>query len=126
MRKAERKQNDDLQEEYSYSGGLACTAEEDVTRQEFKDETDINKLLTRYGGNVPLRAATYGGTVDDNIDLQQALGAIADAKHAWRNLPENLRNRYTDWRQLLNALENGQLKLHTEEPIATPPAPPQS
>jgi len=56
---------------YSEKDIIICTEEEDRTRQEFKDEADVNKLLSRYGVNVPQVRPVYG-EVDTDMDLQRA------------------------------------------------------
>lgn len=124
MHPAVRSQTDSNQQYYSELSALTWPRDaKPITRQEFKDEADINKLFKRFGAALFTQPNSFS-EVDWTIDLQQALTAIDEAKHAWRNLPENLRAKYTDWRQLLNALENGRLTIHPEEP--TPPKPPES
>lgn len=122
MQKAIRRQYDGQQEHYSELSGTTFTGK-GATRQEFKDEADINKLLARYGVGAGTRPTTFGTEVDYTIDLQQALNAITDAKHAFRNLPQNLRARYKTWQDLLNALNSGRLTMHNAEPPADPPTP---
>lgn len=119
MQKAQRTQVDELQEAYSNEAAIDFTGTPDKARQEYKDEADINVLLGRFGVHAPQKQMVFGQEVDYNLDLQQALTAIADAKTAHRELPENLRERYPTWQSLLNALETGALTMHNEEPIPT-------
>lgn len=112
---AERTQTDGLQDFYSSESGLDCSGEADVTRQEFKDDADINNILRKFGVLTNDRQPLFQGT-DYNLDLQQALSSIAQAKAAHGELPENLRARYPTWQSLLTALDNGSLSLELEEP----------
>lgn len=86
-----RKQYDD-DKSYSESCVIKCSEEEDKTRQEFKDEADVNKLLSRYGVNVPQLRPVYG-EVDTDIDLQGAY--LAAQEVADRLTPEQLEVLYT-------------------------------
>lgn len=129
-----RTQVDDLQDTYSTMTALDCSApmengqpNVDRARQDGKADADINRILTRFGVQTPTRGlGQFGTEVDYNIDLQQALHSIAEAKHAHRNLPENLRRKYPTWQQLVTALDSGALRLLPEDPtppIVTPPKP---
>lgn len=109
MKPAIRTQIDDLAELVSIETGTDCSNLPDLTRQEFKDETDVNKTIARFGGNTPLRQPTYG-TMDYDIDLQQSLTAINKAQAACKKLPEPLRTKYYHWELLLEGMRNGQLK----------------
>lgn len=95
----------------------------DVARQEFKEEADINYMLSRFGITQQRGAPTYG-MWDDTIDLQSALQSVHDARLAYRRLPDNLRAKFTRMEDLLTALENGSLVIRDEEPQteATPAA----
>lgn len=80
---------------------------ESLTRQEMGPDTDINRMLNRFG----VGPAPKYGQFDDSIDLQSALHAIRDAKIAHSRIPQGLREKYPTWQSLLNALETGQLTL---------------
>lgn len=123
--KAIRTQADDLGPEMSIETGLDCSNDPQLTRQEFKDEADVNKLLLRYGVGLPVRTPEWGVTTDFDIDLQIALSAIHEAKQAHRDLPDNLKAKYPTWKKLLNALDRGELQLNLKEPEPTqaPPKP---
>lgn len=86
----------------------------DRARQEYKQDADINYMLSRFGITQPRGTPTYGEW-DDNIDLQQALDAVAEARAGYRNLPEELRNKFGSMEDLLRAVENGSLVLKDEE-----------
>lgn len=94
----------------------------DVARQEFKEEADINYVLSRFGVTQPRGTPQYG-TWDDTIDLQIALESVNEARAAYRLLPSNLREKFTSMEALLTAIENGSLVLKDEnapEPKKSP------
>lgn len=104
-----RKQTDDLQEQYSQMTAIDCSDLPDLTRQEFRDETDVNKILARYGVNAPMRQPEYS-EVDYSMDLQQSLQAIKEAEDAVSKLPPSLRVKYFTWERLLDGAYNGEFK----------------
>lgn len=127
MVRAERTQVDGLQDEYSALSALNCSEDlpdgkpnEDRARQEFKKETDINEILRRFGvgDESNLRQGTFG-EIDYNLDLQQALSSIDQAKSAYREMPNELQRRYPTWQRFLNAIERGELTLHATDPQQT-------
>lgn len=107
MELAQRKQNDDLQEEYSVLTGLDFSETESLTRQEFADEADLNILLARFGVG-QIRPMEYGKEIDYTADLQTALGALDAARAAAWEIPEELRGKYRNWRDVLNGAETGE------------------
>lgn len=94
----------------------------DMARQEFKDEADINYMLSRFGITQPRGAPTYGEW-DDTIDLQIALESVREAKTGYRTLPRELRDKFPSMEDFLRAVDNGSLVIKPEEAPA-PPAPP--
>lgn len=124
MKPAIRTQIDDLGDTMTRLTALDCTAMLDTTRQEYKDEADINKLLYRFGVNNQVRQGTYGEVVDFDMNLQSALAAVDDAKTAWANLSPELRKHYPTWQQLLVAIDTGALRDKSEEPQPPVQAPP--
>lgn len=105
------------------------------TKQSFKNECDINVIMSRYQrtgtfdfvNRLPPQYADVTGH-----DYQQAMDLVANARSAFEDLPSRIRSRFeNDPAQLLDfvhddanhqeALELGLLK-----PGATPPAPPPS
>lgn len=81
---------------------------EDMTHQEWKNEADINYMLSRFGITAERGTPTYGEW-DDNIDLQQALTSVAEARTAYADLPDKLKNKFTTMEELLTAYSNGSL-----------------
>lgn len=71
---------------------INCNPDDDKTRQEFKDEADITKILHRFG--VPQRTNPQFGDYDYNLDLQGAMSALTEANQALTRLPEPLRAKY--------------------------------
>lgn len=122
MHPAIRTQSDDLFDIYSVDTAVDASSSpenRDVARQEFKAEADINIMLAKFGVFAPQKQLFFED-VDYGIDLQQALGAIADAKRAWQVMPPEIKLQFPNWRDLLNALESGQIKLNEgEAPIVT-------
>lgn len=110
MPKALRTQYDDLQDDYSLLGGLDCSDSKDMARQEFKDESDVNMILARFGVDSFQAKQPLFGETDYDIDLQQALAAIKTAKEVHHGLPPELRKIYPTWRSMLNGANTGDLK----------------
>lgn len=117
-----RTQHDDRQFALSKAGALDCSASEDMTRQEFKDEADINKILNRFGYDTQQKTPTFG-EVNFTADLQQALDAIKQARAAHADLPPDVKKDFPTWQTLLNALERGEIRLKadTDKPIEKVP-----
>lgn len=105
-----RTQIDGLQDQYSLASGIACDEAEDVTRQEFADEADVNVILRRFGvGNLPPMQPLTFGEVDYDLDLQGAYAAVRDATLAHQNLPEAIRANYPTWEDVYAGMERGEL-----------------
>lgn len=98
----------------SQASAILFDPAEDKTHQEFKDESDINKMLAKFGvmghGTEP-----YFGPVDYGIDLQQALQTIADAKRAHAALDPALLAKYPTWVSMVEAIELGTYETPQEE-----------
>lgn len=103
----ERTQHDGMGDKYSAMTATDFTGTDSLARQEFKDEADTNIMLTRFGV-IPQRPIQYGTTVDYQLDLQTALGVLAEVETATFNVPTELQVKYPDWRTLLNAVETGE------------------
>lgn len=131
MQPAERTQTDGLGDEYSFETGLDCSNSKDMARHEQTGEADINKLLARFGIGIPQRQVVYG-SMDFDLDLQQAYRAIETVKAAWDQMPDAITKKYTDWTQLAVALNSGELKFDPTKPagsqlvIPEPAKPPEA
>lgn len=98
---------DGLQDLYSQEAGQDVGTDT-PTRQEFKDEADINILLARFGVTTEQqRPMTWGQEIDYNIDLQGALALIAQARSVEAQIPPELRSKYPTWRHMVNGIESG-------------------
>lgn len=110
-----RAQYDGREDEVSDATGID-TGTETPTRQEFKDEADINNILTRFGvaQQRPLR---YGDEIDYSTDLQDALHALDQVQGINDTVvPPELKEKYgDDWRKLLNAVESGEYQHDLED-----------
>lgn len=78
-----------------------------MARPEFRDECDINNILRRYGAGSSMQGKQRTEVIDDRLDLQTALTALAQAREANFNVPEELRHKYPTWRHVLTAAERG-------------------
>lgn len=93
----------------------------DTARQEFKDEADINYMLSRFGITQPRGTPTFGEW-DDSIDLQSAIESVREARRGYRTLPEELRNKFGTMEEMLTAIDNGSLVIKDEPAPSEPPA----
>lgn len=90
-----------------------------MTKQSFKDETDINNILKKYlkTGILPLaqRVAEYGDYSDVG-DYQSALNTVIGAQEAFMALPAKLRERFgNDPGQFLGFLSDPSNRKEAEE-----------
>lgn len=118
-----RKQSEleDLGPRWSDEAATVCPPEEDRTRQEFKEEADINVILRRAGaGGFEARPVSYG-VQDLDLDLQGVYAAVEVAQEAWERLPGRLRKRYPSWAELLPALERGEAALVDPDGVVVDP-----
>lgn len=119
--KAVRTQDDDLQKTYSDATAVDFTHSKDVTRQEFKNDADTNKILARFGLSGLTQKPIVFGERDFDIDLQRSLALVKEANDAWRKMPDHAKDRYPTYADMLRAAENGTLDL-TPPKDQTPPA----
>lgn len=77
--------------------GLDCSESEDMAKQEFKDETDINTLVRRYHltGELPegVRKPEYGDFTSV-ASYHEAANMIAQANEAFMAMPAEIRARF--------------------------------
>lgn len=94
----------------SFKSGLECL---DPTRaqQNMRDETDINVLVKRFAGGMPIPApAAVAEFVDASagFDFQQAMNQVVEAQRAFMDLPSNIRDRFAnDPAKLIDFLADG-------------------
>jgi len=108
---------------------VACTASEDMARQEYALSADIRYQIQQFG--VGHRGVS--GHVDfDNMDLTRAYELIEESSQAWLRLPRVLRDRYQSWSAIERAAASGELEqllkaagadgVPPSVPAASPPA----
>lgn len=83
----------------SEESALVC-ADESKTKQSFKEETDINEIVRRFGltGQLPgdgIRAPTYGDFTEV-VDFHTAMNAVAQARESFDKLPAEVRTRFNN------------------------------
>jgi len=106
---------------WSDEAAISFPVEEDRTRQEFGEESDVNAILRRFGaGGFEMRPVHYG-VQDLDLDLQQVYTSVAVAEEAWKRLPAGLRSRYKAWPELLTALQRGEASLVTPDGVVVEP-----
>jgi len=99
------------------------------TRQEFKDDSDINFLIARYGVLTNNGRTPQYGEMDTDLDLQQAYQAVQVAENAFGDLPPQIRAKYGQWAALAQAIAFGETTLDAEiaalaaKPAETPKDP---
>lgn len=98
-------------DDITVSSGLFCDPDEDVTRQEFKDEADVNKLMQRHG--LLPRPVQYGEWNFDE-DLTSSVQARQQVDEAYSMLPENVRALYPNMAAVWAAIASGALKMAPE------------
>lgn len=83
---------------------------EDRTRQEFKDECDVNFVLRQYGVREPRGGPLrYGVEVDDAVDMQAMYANVASIADAYRASPALFRKAYPTLESLIAALAAGEV-----------------
>lgn len=115
------------------------------TKQEFKDETDINVILRRFSitGQLPdnVRMPTYADFTDV-FDFQTAVNAIAEARESFETMPAHVRARFSndpgafvafcsnpanlDEARKLGLVPASESKPETRAPAATAPGGPEA
>lgn len=117
-------------EDESYDSGLFCQGKT-LTKQSFKEETDINHIVKMFGvtGKVPvtLIEPSYGDFTGVN-DYHSAMNQINAANDVFMSLPAKLRAKFDhDPNALLNFLNNEanrdeaiELGLIDGKPVAAP------
>ena len=81
---------------------INCTEEEDCTKQSFKDECDMNNIVSRINksGFIPLEAQdslrrqVYADVSGAPQSLEEAYSIVERADEAFSTLPARLRERF--------------------------------
>lgn len=96
---------------------------ESPTRQELKDDADINVMIKRFGGIPDTgRRIQFGEQMSFDLDLMTAFEALANAKSSFDDLPAELRAKYPTITRLMEAVERGEVSLGMPDPGSEPPA----
>lgn len=89
------------------SVGVACTASEDMCRQEYALQSDLAYQVQRFG----VGHHGVSGVVDfDHMDLTTALALVEESNQAWLRLPKVVRDRYASWANVEKAAASGELE----------------
>lgn len=93
-----------LRTPFNYDRDLASVAvgitntEPSLTQQHFKEETDINTIVERFGitGEIPtnVRVPLEGDFSEGVLDYQSALNAVLQADNAFMQMPADIRARF--------------------------------
>lgn len=91
---------------------LSFANESQYTRQEFKDECDINVIMRRYQSTGELPILNQGTAqfldVSASLQFQDSMNFVADAQSMFNELPSAIRDRfYNDPAQFLDFCSNG-------------------
>lgn len=115
----------------SDESGLKCE-DKSLAQQQFKEETDINEIVRRFGltGQMPedLRVPTYGDFTDV-MDFQTAMNAVTQAQEQFMALPAELRAHFAnDPQNLMTFLDDDRNRAEAEKlgllkPHVVQPAP---
>lgn len=99
---------------------ISCPVDDEITRQEFAKDADVNVLLRRFGAVPPMRGDPRFVEVDFSTDLLSAYGAVERARAAYAELPARIRDLYPNWQAVVEALHSGQLGVG---PVPSPEVP---
>lgn len=84
-------------DQVSHDTGLRCE-DESLTQQEFKDESDINTIIDRFGiGENPIQAQKWVTDLDiENApnDYMQVMNQLNEARDQFMTLPAKLRSQF--------------------------------
>lgn len=78
---------------------LKCDPDEDMTQQQFKEETDINVILKRFGmtGQLPQGLAMpMVGDFTNVSDFHTAMNLVRQADEEFMKLPAEVRKRFNN------------------------------
>lgn len=92
-----------------------CSGDTPLTRQEFKDDADINNLVARMlnGQSVPMSQPQYGDA-DYTKDLDGAYAAADELVATYNGLPQEVRDTMTKSEFLGRILAGEQLEAFTD------------
>lgn len=94
----------------SLEAALSFDPESEGAQQQFKDESDINVIVARFGltGELPEVRMPLSGDFTGVSDFHQAMNLVRQAQESFMEIPAHLRARFNnDPGRLINFLENG-------------------
>lgn len=94
------------------ANGLICPPEEDRTRQEFKEEADVNSIVARYYPFAPPVRPVNFGVQDMGLDLHSAMLSMQSAREAYADAPKELRSAFPTFNEFLTAFMDGKVEFH--------------
>lgn len=98
---------------------IACDPEEGMTQQQFKDETDINEIVRKFGltGELPENfRPPQSGDFTEVMDFKTAMNAVRAAEESFMQMPADLRYKFAnDPQRLISYLNDDK---NREEAIA--------
>lgn len=112
--------------------GIDCSVEPSMTKQEFKDESDINNIMARFERTgvdtfASANEQRYGDAT--SVDFQHAMNIVIQAESMFAEMPAPLRKRFdNDPAEFLRFIDNPanveeSIKLGLRRPPEVPPAP---
>jgi len=104
--------------------GALCAidcGEEDRTRQEFKEEVNINVIMRNLAG-VPYREPTFGEVDFDSLDRHQVENSLLAAKELYGSLTREQRQAIPSIAHLIQMAADGYSGPPVAIPEAAPPA----
>lgn len=103
-----RTQVDGLGDEFSVACSTVFDPDEDVTRQEFLADCDVNNVLSRHGLFASSRPLEYG-EADYDMDLVSAMHSSRLASEAFSRLDPAISSVYGSWAAVMAAVARGEL-----------------
>lgn len=85
---------------------IACTPEEDRTRQEFKDEVNVNNIIRNVTG-LPVRPISFGEVDFDALDRHQVENQLLEANALYASLSREQRRAIPSLAHLIQMATDG-------------------
>lgn len=111
-----RTQYDGRQLGFSTAGGIDCSGDRMITRQEQRDDADIEMMMKRFGlgaAPAPQRVPRFD-TWDESIDLHSAYVALDNVTKGYKKLPREVRKEFPTPLIFVNAIASGELAHYIE------------
>lgn len=113
----------DNHDEFTRACALVCLPDDDRTRQEFRDEANINNIVARFYPFAPPQARIpQFGEQDMSLDLHSAVLSIQAAREAYAEVPAKLREAFPTYSEFVSAVADGRLTITSEDSAEVPSA----